>query len=197
MDQARRAAGSAPIQIRMRLWSPHPDEHGRPFPDLILLPGQPAEALQRLAAEGAYDLVVVGGRGSGLSKVRRAAATTLAARPRSPSCWPAADLKERAGGVQADGDQMAHRQQGIILWDRIRPSRSVKRKEEWQGSPLDVAQKGARHEPRHRQRVIGLIMIGILTAGALVGGGWWLASAAGPVGGIGGDDRTVGRSTSR
>jgi hypothetical protein len=27
---------------------------------------------------------------------------------------------------------------------------------------------------RHRQRVIGLIMIGILTAGALVGGGWWL-----------------------
>jgi hypothetical protein len=27
---------------------------------------------------------------------------------------------------------------------------------------------------RHQQRVIGLILVGILTAGALVGGGWWL-----------------------
>ena len=50
----------------------------------------------------------------------------------------------------------------------------MKRNEEWQGSPLDVAQKGGHDMNRHRQRVIGLIMIGILTAGALVGGGWWL-----------------------
>jgi nucleotide-binding universal stress UspA family protein len=74
-------------QIRMRLWSPsqEPDEHRRPFPDLILLPGQPAEALPRLAAEGAYDLVVVGGRGSGLSKVLLGStATTLAAQAKVP-----------------------------------------------------------------------------------------------------------------
>lgn len=55
------------------------------LPDLILLPGQPAEALQRLAAEGAYDLVVVGGRGSGLSKVLLGStATTLAAQAKVP-----------------------------------------------------------------------------------------------------------------
>jgi hypothetical protein len=31
---------------------------------------------------------------------------------------------------------------------------------------------------RRQQRVIGLILFGILVAGALVGGGWWLV--AGP-----------------
>jgi nucleotide-binding universal stress UspA family protein len=83
---ARRAA-AASHQIRMRLWSPsqEPDEHGRPFPDLILLPGQPAEALRRLAAEDAYDLVVVGGRGTGMSKVLLGStATTLAAQAKVP-----------------------------------------------------------------------------------------------------------------
>jgi hypothetical protein len=52
---------------------------------LTLLPGQPAEALQRLAAEGAYDLVVVGGRGTGLSKVLLGStATTLQRLPAAP-----------------------------------------------------------------------------------------------------------------
>jgi nucleotide-binding universal stress UspA family protein len=86
-DQARAELLRRADQIRMRLWSPSqdPDEHGRPFPDLILLPGQPAKALQRLAAEGAYDLVVVGGRGSGLSKVLLGStATTLAAQAKVP-----------------------------------------------------------------------------------------------------------------
>jgi nucleotide-binding universal stress UspA family protein len=86
-DQARAELLRRADQIRMRLWSPSqdPDEHGRPVPDLILLPGQPAEALQRLAAEGAYDLVVVGGRGSGLSKVLLGStATTLAAQAKVP-----------------------------------------------------------------------------------------------------------------
>jgi nucleotide-binding universal stress UspA family protein len=86
-DQARAELLGRADQIRMRLWSPSqdPDEHGRPFPDLILLPGQPAEALQRLAAEGAYDLVVVGGRGSGLSKaLLGSTATTLAAQAKVP-----------------------------------------------------------------------------------------------------------------
>ena len=85
-DQARAELLRRADQIRMRLWTPSqdPDEHGRPFPDLILLPGQPAEALQRLAAEGAYDLVV-GGRGSGLSKVLLGStATTLAAQAKVP-----------------------------------------------------------------------------------------------------------------
>jgi hypothetical protein len=44
---------------------------------------------------------------------------------------------------------------------------------------LDVAQKG--HDMnRHQQRVIGLIMIGILVGGALVGGGWWLGQRSQP-----------------
>jgi nucleotide-binding universal stress UspA family protein len=86
-DQARAELLRRADQIRMRLWSPSqdPDEHGRPLPDLILLPGQPAEALQPLAAEGAYDLVVVGVRGSGLSKVLLGStATTLAAQAKVP-----------------------------------------------------------------------------------------------------------------
>ena len=41
--------------------------------------------MPRLAAEGAYDLVVVGGRGSGLSKVLLGStATTLAAQAKVP-----------------------------------------------------------------------------------------------------------------
>ena len=82
----------------MRSWnpSPDPDEHGRPFPDLILLPGQPAEALQRLAAEGGYDLLVVGGRGTGLSKVLLGStATALAAQAKVP-------VLLAGGGLPAD-----------------------------------------------------------------------------------------------
>lgn len=86
-DQARAELLRRADQIRMRLWSSsqEPDEPGRPFPDLILLPGQPAEALPRLAAEGGYDLLVVGGRGTGLSRVLLGStATTLAAQAKVP-----------------------------------------------------------------------------------------------------------------
>ena len=52
---------------------------------LVLLAGRPAEALQRLAIEGGYDLLVVGARGAGLSRVLLGStATTLAAHAKVP-----------------------------------------------------------------------------------------------------------------
>jgi nucleotide-binding universal stress UspA family protein len=39
-----------------------------PRPELVCLAGPPAEALTKHAAEGSYDLIVVGNRGRGLSK---------------------------------------------------------------------------------------------------------------------------------
>jgi len=97
-DQARAELLRRADQIRMRSWnlSQDPDEHGRPFPDLILLPGQPAEALPRLAAEGGYDLLVVGSRGTGLSKVLLGStATALAAQAKVP-------VLLAGGGLPAD-----------------------------------------------------------------------------------------------
>jgi nucleotide-binding universal stress UspA family protein len=97
-DQARAELLRRADQIRMRLWSPsqEPDEHGRPFPDLILLPGQPAEALPRLAAGGGYDLLVVGSRSTGLSKILLGStATTLAAQAKVP-------VLLAGGGLPAD-----------------------------------------------------------------------------------------------
>src|SRR6266508_3145829 len=57
-----------------------PDEDGPRIPELLLLTGRPAEALQRLAAESGYDLLVVRTRGTGMSKLlQRITATSLAA----------------------------------------------------------------------------------------------------------------------
>jgi nucleotide-binding universal stress UspA family protein len=54
-------------------------------PALVLAAGRPADVLSRLAAEGGYDLLVVGGRGTGLSKVLLGStATTLAAKAKVP-----------------------------------------------------------------------------------------------------------------
>ena len=54
-------------------------------PELVLRSGQPAATLDRMAAEGGYDLVVVGARGAGLSSVLLGSvATTLAARASMP-----------------------------------------------------------------------------------------------------------------
>jgi nucleotide-binding universal stress UspA family protein len=62
-----------------------PDEDGPGIPDLVLLAGHPAAALQRLAIEGGYDLLVVGTRGAGLSKVLLGStATALAAHAKVP-----------------------------------------------------------------------------------------------------------------
>jgi nucleotide-binding universal stress UspA family protein len=46
-----------------------PGGDGPRMPELLLLAGRPAEALQRLAVERGDDLLVVGTRGAGLSKV--------------------------------------------------------------------------------------------------------------------------------
>ena len=54
-------------------------------PELLLAAGNPAEVLGRLAAEGGYDLLVVGNRGAGLSKaLLGSVATSLAAGAKVP-----------------------------------------------------------------------------------------------------------------
>jgi nucleotide-binding universal stress UspA family protein len=96
-DQARVELRRRADLVQMRLWTPSPeaDEDGRRFPDLILVPGQPAEALQRLAVEGGYDLLAVGSRGTGLSKVLLGStASALAAKAKIPVLL--------AGGLPAD-----------------------------------------------------------------------------------------------
>ena len=96
-DQARVELRRRADQVRMRLraLAEDPDEEGGRIPDLILVPGQPAEALQRLAVEGGYDLLTVGSRGTGLSKVLLGStAATLAARSKIPVLL--------SGGLPAD-----------------------------------------------------------------------------------------------
>jgi len=62
-----------------------PGGDGPRIPELLLLAGRPAEALQRLAVERGYDLLVVGTRGTGLSKVLLGStATALAAHTKLP-----------------------------------------------------------------------------------------------------------------
>jgi nucleotide-binding universal stress UspA family protein len=54
-------------------------------PKLVLRSGQPAEELERIAAEDRYDLLVVGARGAGLSRtLLGSVATTLAAGAKVP-----------------------------------------------------------------------------------------------------------------
>jgi nucleotide-binding universal stress UspA family protein len=54
-------------------------------PELVLLSGQPAQMLDRIAAEGGYGLLAVGARGAGLSRVvLGSVATKLAAGARVP-----------------------------------------------------------------------------------------------------------------
>jgi nucleotide-binding universal stress UspA family protein len=54
-------------------------------PRMVLLYGQPADELERLAMDEGYDLLVVGARGAGLSTaLLGSTATTLAARGRVP-----------------------------------------------------------------------------------------------------------------
>jgi nucleotide-binding universal stress UspA family protein len=61
------------------------DGDGPRIPELLLLAGRPAEALQRLAVKSGYDLLVVGTRGTGLSKVLLGStATALAAHAKVP-----------------------------------------------------------------------------------------------------------------
>jgi nucleotide-binding universal stress UspA family protein len=72
------------VQLRLSTGEHGPDD-GRRVPRLVLLAGHPAEALPRLAAEGGYDLLVVGSRAAGLSKVLLGStATTLAAHAKVP-----------------------------------------------------------------------------------------------------------------
>jgi nucleotide-binding universal stress UspA family protein len=72
------------VQLRLSTRQHGPDD-GRRVPALVLVAGRPAEALQRLAVEGGYDLLVVGTRGAGLSKVLLGStATTLAAHAMLP-----------------------------------------------------------------------------------------------------------------
>ncbi len=62
-----------------------PGQDGPRIPELLLLAGRPADALQRLAVESGYDLLVVGTRGAGLSKVLLGStATVLAAHAKVP-----------------------------------------------------------------------------------------------------------------
>ncbi|HEY6707677.1 MAG TPA: universal stress protein [Actinomycetota bacterium] len=72
------------VQLRLSTGEHGPDD-GRRVPRLVLLAGHPAEALARLAAEGGDDLLVVGSRAAGLSKVLLGStATTLAAHAKVP-----------------------------------------------------------------------------------------------------------------
>jgi nucleotide-binding universal stress UspA family protein len=72
------------VQLRLSTGQHGPDD-GRRVPGLVLLAGRPAQALQRLATEGGYDLLVAGTRGAGLSKlVLGSTATTLAAQAKVP-----------------------------------------------------------------------------------------------------------------
>ena len=67
-------------------------------PELVLLPGEPAEALIRYALNGAFDVVVVGGRGPERNGVVGSVAARLAARSPLPvlvvSRSAVADLEE-------------------------------------------------------------------------------------------------------
>jgi nucleotide-binding universal stress UspA family protein len=72
------------VQLRLSTGQHGPDD-GRRVPRLVVVAGHPAQALARLAAEGGYDLLVVGGRGAGLSRVLLGStATTLAAQAKVP-----------------------------------------------------------------------------------------------------------------
>jgi nucleotide-binding universal stress UspA family protein len=72
------------VQLRLSAGQHGPDD-ARRVPTLVLVAGHPAEALARLAAEGGYDLVVVGSHGAGPSKVLLGStATTLAAHAKVP-----------------------------------------------------------------------------------------------------------------
>src|SRR5512133_3687934 len=52
------------VQLRLSTHQHGPD-NGRRVPALVLATGHPAQVLPRLAAEGGYDLLVVGSRGAG------------------------------------------------------------------------------------------------------------------------------------
>jgi nucleotide-binding universal stress UspA family protein len=55
------------------------------IPELVLRSGQPAATLDQIAAEGGYELLVVGARGVALSNVLLGSvATTLVARASGP-----------------------------------------------------------------------------------------------------------------
>ena len=89
-DRAR-ARARAELERRGRLvqlmlsTGHHGPDDGRRVPALVLVAGHPAEALSRLAAEGGHDLLVVGGRGAGLSTVLLGStATSLAASAKVP-----------------------------------------------------------------------------------------------------------------
>lgn len=67
-------------------------------PDGVLLAGNPAEALESYALEGAYDFVIVGPRGRGLSKlVFGSCASRLAERGRVPVLFFTAATKSALG----------------------------------------------------------------------------------------------------
>jgi nucleotide-binding universal stress UspA family protein len=72
------------VQLRLSTGQHGPDD-GRRVPALVLVAGRPAQALARLAAEGGYDLLVVGSRGAGPSAVLLGStATSLAAHAKVP-----------------------------------------------------------------------------------------------------------------
>jgi nucleotide-binding universal stress UspA family protein len=72
------------VQLRLSTGQHGPDD-GRRVPALVLVTGHPAQVLPRLAAEGGYDLLVVGSRGAGPSKVLLGStATSLAAHAKVP-----------------------------------------------------------------------------------------------------------------
>jgi nucleotide-binding universal stress UspA family protein len=72
------------VQLRLSTGLHGPDD-ARRVPALVLVAGHPAEALARLAAEGGDDLLVVGSRGAGPSKVLLGStATSLATHAKVP-----------------------------------------------------------------------------------------------------------------
>jgi nucleotide-binding universal stress UspA family protein len=72
------------VQLRLST-GPHGPDNARRVPALVLAAGHPAQALARLAAEGGYDLLVVGSRGPGPSQVLLGStATALAAHAKVP-----------------------------------------------------------------------------------------------------------------
>jgi nucleotide-binding universal stress UspA family protein len=91
--------------VRARLVATPSAPPGRPrLPQIVLLSGRPSEALERLATEGGFDLLVVGTRGSGLSKfLLGSTARALAVHAKVPVLLAGGAAATPAGGRRPGG----------------------------------------------------------------------------------------------
>jgi nucleotide-binding universal stress UspA family protein len=85
---------------RLAATPPGPGLPGNPqLPQIVLLSGRPSQALERLAAEGGFDLLVVGTRGAGRSKfLLGSTASALAVHAKLPILLASGDATPADGG---------------------------------------------------------------------------------------------------